>query len=447
MGRLNSIRKSIKKRFDEINNEAVKRNIMQGLPFWVGSAITGIVAVFYAYLFGWAEDFALFILHSNKWLMFITAPLFFYLGWYLVKRFAGTARGSGIPQVMASIELATPKNNFLVDRLLSFRIMCVKVASSILMVMGGGAIGREGPTIQIAGSVFRFVNNLIPESWPKVSKRNMIMTGAAAGLAAAFNTPLGGVVFAVEELSKGQFRHFRTALFSAVIIAGLTAQWLLGPYLYLGYPELNHLKWYIIFIVILVGVIAGIAGASMARFILKILKWRSGFSFKKQMFFLFGCAILMAGFGVFWGELAIGSGKEIMTETLFTDEKVVAWYTPILRIIGPAASFSAGGAGGIFAPSLGAGASIGSVMAGIFGITNENANILIMSGMVAFLTGVTRSPFTSAILVLEMTDRHSVIFHLMIAALLANLAAYIIDKKSFYDHLKEDYIKEVQTGQ
>jgi H+/Cl- antiporter ClcA len=112
-----------------------------------------------------------------------------------------------------------------------------------------------------------------------------------------------------------------------------------------------------------------------------------------------------------------------------------------MRIIGPMLCFTTGAAGGIFAPSLAAGASIGSFIAGLFHLIGSNPNILILSGMVGFLTGVTRTPFTSAILVLEMTDRHSVIFQLMLAALVANIAALIVDKHSFYEQLKKGYIE------
>ena len=113
--------------------------------------------------------------------------------------------------------------------------------------------------------------------WPKISKKNMIMTGAAAGLAAAFNTPLGGIVFAVEELTKTHINYFKTALFTAVIIAGLTAQGLLGPYLYLGYPNVLHFSSYIIFAVVLVAIITGLAGSTMAKIILSLLRWKRKF--------------------------------------------------------------------------------------------------------------------------------------------------------------------------
>ncbi|MEJ7679623.1 MAG: chloride channel protein [Segetibacter sp.] len=98
---------------------------------------------------------------------------------------------------------------------------------------------------------------------------------------------------------------------------------------------------------------------------------------------------------------------------------------------------------GVFAPSLAGGASVGAFVAGLFHIAGSNANIIILSGMVGFLTGVTRAPFTSAILVLEMTDRHSVIFHLMIAAMLSNMAALIIDKHSLYEQLKKGFVENM----
>jgi H+/Cl- antiporter ClcA len=115
----------------------------------------------------------------------------------------------------------------------------------------------------------------------------------------------------------------------------------------------------------------------------------------------------------------------------------------MMRMLGSIICFNTGAAGGVFAPALAAGASIGSYIAGISEMTGGNANILILSGMVGFLTGVTRTPFTSAILVLEMTDRHSVIFYLMLAGLISNIAALIVEKQSFYEQLKKDYVKEV----
>ncbi|MEZ4800616.1 MAG: chloride channel protein [Flavobacteriales bacterium] len=400
----------------------------------------------YSLIFGWAEDVTSSILHGQRWLLFVVTPVCFVFAWWLVNKYSPYSRGSGIPQVMASIELANPKENHLIKGFLSLKVIVVKIASSALMVMGGGVIGREGPTIQIASSVFESINNMLPSWWPKISRKNVIVAGAASGLAAAFNTPLGGIVFAVEELAKTHISYFRTALFTAVIIAGLTAQGLAGPYLYLGYPNLQNLTAFVFVGIILVGVIAGMGGAYMGRAILQMLAFMKSVKKGNRVFYVISFALIVASFGYFLGEDAIGSGKEVMTSTLFSDDKNVEWYTPIVRGFGQLFSFSTGASGGIFAPSLSVGASVGSVMAQWLELSASNTNMLILAGMVAFLTGVTRSPFTSAILVLEMTDRHNVIFHLMLAGMLAGAAATLIDRKSIYDRLKDQYLDQVRKG-
>ncbi len=418
--------------------------MLQALPFWIASLLAGIVSVVYASLFSKAEDLSIMLLEQRPWLILILTPLCFLIAAFLVMKFANYSRGSGIPQVMASIELAATPSAKKISSLLSIKIVIVKIISSLVLVFGGGAIGREGPTIQIAGSVFYLVNKWIPDKWPKINMQNMIMTGAAAGLAAAFNTPLGGIVFAVEELTKTHISYFRTALFSAVIIAGLTAQSILGPYLYLGFPKVDHLSTYIFAGVLLVACFSGLAGAYFSKLILQLLKWKSTFKANYQIvLWITSCGLIIALIAYFLDPVILGSGKEVMNPLLFASNKQVEWYVPFLRMFGPIITFVAGGAGGIFAPSLSAGATIGAFVADYWEMTASNANLLILAGMVGFLTGVTRTPFTAAILVLEMTDRHSVIFYLMLAAMIANLVALMIDKRSFYDHLKKQYLREL----
>lgn len=442
------LRQHLKRLFDNIRNENLKKNVLQAIPFWAASIITGLIAVLYTKLFVLAEDVTSIVFHYHAWLLFILSPVCFVLAWYLVQAYAPYSRGSGIPQVMAAIQLSSPKTNSMVDKLLSIRIIIVKVLSSLIMGIGGGAIGREGPTIQLSASIYKIIYQILPKWWPKIAKRNMIVTGAAAGLAATFNTPLGGIVFAIEELTKTHFSYYKTAIFSSVIIAGLTAQALLGPYLYLGYPKLDGLSASIFFGVALVAVIAGLLGSGMGKVILYIFKWKATFKFKYyHLLYLSGCAFIMVFLAVFVSRDVLGSGKEIMERTLFTSDKYVAWYTPCLRFVGSLLSFTTGAAGGIFAPALSAGASVGSLVASWFKVSDIDTNMLILSGMVGFLTGVTRSPFTSVILVLEMTNRHTVIFHLILAGMIASLVSLIIDKESLYSRLKVQYIKDLNTAE
>lgn len=432
-----SIRKFLKRSFDRINNERLKHNILQAIPFWIASLIAGLLAVAYSAAFSYFESQTFNVLQYHSWGIFILSPVCFLIAWWLVVKYGPYARTSGIPQVRAAIELDTTNYDKKIKKLLSMKILIVKVVSGLFMILGGGAVGKEGPVIQLSGIVFKKFNDWLPSWWPPISKRNMITAGAAAGLAAAFNTPLGGIVFAIEELTKTHFSYFKTALFTAVIIAGLTAQGILGPYLYLGFPDVTHIKSSIVFALLIVAILSGLLGSYMSVIILAIFRWKKSFKFTYQhVLYVVVCALLMATVAYFIDPAILGSGRNIMLTTLFSSDKYVHWYTALFRIVGPILSFGTGASAGIFAPSIAAGASIGSFMAGLFNESASNANLLILCGMVGFLTGVTRTPFTSAILVLEMTDRHSVIFYLLIAGMLAGLVSLFIDKHSLYDHLK-----------
>lgn len=346
---------------------------------------------------------------------------------------------------MAAVELANPRHRKKLTYLLSYKIIFIKIISSTILVIGGGAIGREGPTIQISGSIFRFVNQLLPKWWPKISIRNMIMTGAAAGLSAAFNTPMGGVVFAVEELAKIHLNYFKTALFTAIIIAGLTAQSLAGSYLYLGYPKTAGITAWVTFPVLAVALVCGLLSSYLSTVMLRISRWKKNLKTdRQQIIFLVLSALLVAALSFFFSREILGSGKEIIDRVLFTNEKSEQWYVPVFRMIGSAIAFTSGGAGGIFAPALSAGASFGAFFSGLMNLPSNEANVVILAGMVAFLTGITRAPFTSAILVLEMTDRHSLIFYLMMAGLAASLISRIFSHHSLYDELKDLYLNELE---
>ncbi len=443
-GRLRSF---LKTKFDLIDNEKLKKNLLNALPFWIAAFVSGVVAVLYAKLFALAESGTHYIFQRSHWAFFAITPICFAAAWYIANRFAPYARGSGIPQVSAAIELSNPKHSYKVNPLLSLRVIVVKIISSMIMVLGGGVIGREGPTIQIAASIFKKINDLLPDWYPKISKRNMIVTGAAAGLAAAFNTPLGGIVFAIEELTTTHFSFFKSALLTGVIIAGLTALNFLGPYLYLGYPQLDGISAWVIILIIPLAIVTGLSGSLMGSIILFIFKKKRALTKTYQhLIYTAICGLIIASLAVLIDSKTFGSGKDIMVTTLFTEHKHLEWYVPFLRTVGPIVSFSTGAAGGIFAPGLSAGASIGAVFAGWFHQSDTATNLIVLCGMTGFLTSITRSPFTSSILVLEMTNSHSVIFYIMLTALVANVVAKLVSRHSFYDHLKDQYISEIHKN-
>lgn len=421
-----------------------KEFILLALPYQISAVLTALIAVGYAWLFNWMGDRNAELIAIDRRLIFLSAPVSFLLAWWLVFRFAPLAGGSGIPQLMAAVEVATEKKRDRSGRFLNARILIVKIMSSLALVAGGGAVGREGPTLQIAGSIYRTVHRLLPPFWPKVSRRIMMITGGAAGLSAAFNTPLGGIVFAVEELTKTHMAQFRTAVLTAVILSGMTAQWLLGPYLMLGYPKLAPASISFMYKILFLSAIAGLTGAVFCRVVLAIDKFRRGLhGAVVNGLFALCCSLLFATVVYFLGAAAIGSGHALLEDHLFADDPGTGAGNVAARVLGSLFSFTAGGAGGIFAPSLASGAAIGGWLTDALGLASNRGqfNLLVLAGMTAFLSGVTRSPFTSAILVLEMTDRHSAIFQLMYASVVGYLIAYVVDRKSYYERMKERLLK------
>ncbi|MBK7963818.1 MAG: chloride channel protein [Bdellovibrionales bacterium] len=166
----------------------IRDHFQRLLPFWIAGALTALFATGYAHLFSWAEEVSKKIFNfSGLWFVAIP-PIFFCISWLLVEKLAPKANGSGIPQLMVAIEKAHQKQIDSIDNFLSFRIILVKIISSICGVLGGGAIGREGPTLQISGSIFHLVGK--NWKWGEIQNRSaFLMAGAASGLASAFNTP------------------------------------------------------------------------------------------------------------------------------------------------------------------------------------------------------------------------------------------------------------------
>ena len=418
---------------------------MLALPYQVAAVATALVAVGFTKLFVWTGERNRELITAHPSWIFITAPITFLFSWWLVRRWSPMAGGSGVPQLIAASEVADDEEkNDGSWRFLNVRIILVRIATTMSLAAGGAAIGREGPILQIAGSVYRVVHKLLPPFWPKVSRRIMMVTGGAAGLSAAFNTPLGGIVFAMEELTRSHIGKFRTAVLSSVIISGMTAQWLLGPYLLLGYPKLERVGPSFMYTLLAISVVAGAAGVLSGKAVLLLDKIRLAFRGKvPQAFFVLLCAFAFAWTVHAFGPMALGSGESLMDQYLFGATPVPTVQDVAGRLIGSIVSTGSGAGGMLFGPALSSGAAIGGLFGHWFGVDRGQLNILVLGGMCAFLTGITRSPFTSAIIILEMTDRHSAILQLMYAAMIASIIAHGIDTKPFYQRMKDRLIGSV----
>jgi H+/Cl- antiporter ClcA len=415
--------------------------VFYSLPFWISAAIAAVVAVLFAKVFAISEEWALS--HASNPLIYLTAPLAITGSFLLGHFFSKEALGSGIPQIIAAVELPDEEHPIFA-RLLSFRMFLTKILGACICVLGGGSTGREGPTLQISAAIFYQVSRFWPRSLPRPPQNLMILAGGAGGLAAAFNTPLGGVVFAIEELSKSHITKVRTSIFQAVIIAGIISQMLLGNYLYLGHPDFNLGAPWIFLQTLFIATVVGFTGAVFAESLYRVGKWRKQKSFYIQLGMTVVCALAFAATIWLCGPTTLGGGKIFMSEALKNAEAAPNILVPLSRIFGNYFTYTAGVIGGVFAPALASGAAMGQYMTGVFGFGAPR--IMMLVGMVAFLTGLTRTPFTSMVLVLEMTNSHEIVLYLMLSSFVASLVSHLVSRKSFYEQAAAEIIGTLPHG-
>jgi len=404
-----------------------ERHYIDHVPFISVGVISGVFCCLYAILFSRIERMGMGLIHQYPYWFFIISPAFLCLSFLIVQKISPGASGSGIPQVMACIEKS---HQHLAPRFLGIRVLIVKITSSILAIFSSAAIGREGPSLQISAVIAHKIGLVAQRLGIQIKTEQLLIAGASSGLAAAFNTPIGGIVYAIEELSHEHLRSFKDVLLLSVVIAGFTAQIIMGNYLYLGYPFIAPSTMNSIAIISVVSLGCGILGSFFSLLLTKLIRWRAQKTFKVQLIIVALIAVALVTAYIFLGERTVFSGKESINFVLFNKGEL-SLSEILLRFISPLLSSMTGVAGGIFAPSLSAGATIGGYMSQMFDPSLRT--ILGLSGMISFLTGVTRAPITSFVLVLEMTDRHSSVFPMMFAAMFGSLGAHIIGSKSFYE--------------
>lgn len=303
--------------------------------------------------------------------------------------------------------------NIWVHRLVSLKVALVKVLSSTIGIFGGASIGREGPTVQIAASVFSAIGNRVRKFYREAEFPSFATAGAAAGVAAAFNTPFAGITFALEELAEDSFSSLKGVVVLGVVLAGIAAQLLAGNYLYFGHPTIPPFSLVTLALEsIPIGLTAGLLGGIFARILARpILPMPKSWWMKSLL-----CGALCAGLGMLTHGDTAGSGYEV-TRLSLESGTAPPLYFPLLKLVSTALSYLSGMAGGIFSPCLSIGAGIGFSFATVFHIASIRACGLV--GMVAFFSGVVQAPLTAVVIVMEMTDQHNLILPFIVAALVA----------------------------
>ncbi|MDY7579557.1 chloride channel protein [Herbaspirillum sp. RTI4] len=403
---------------------------------WVGAIVTGLIAVLYArlidagfHLFRWMQS-------SYFWLPLLLTPTLSALAVYLTRRFFPGAEGSGIPQVIAVLEDETAGR---APQLLSLRVMVGKIVLSTLGVVGGLTIGREGPTVQIGAVLMYYMRRWFPRPSVMMEKR-LILAGAAAGLAAAFNTPLAGIVFAIEELSRSFEQRASGVVITTIVFAGVVALGMNGNYTYFGILRMSgDISRSIVIAVLAAGVVSGIAGGIFCWLLLNTHRWIPAplrhLRANRPVVFAALCGLLVAVIGVIAGGVTFGSGYAEANGLLSGTAQLSGWY-PLLKMASMVGSYLPGIPGGIFAPSLSIGAGLGNLLHMLSG--DISLPLLIALAMVGYLAAVTQSPITAFVIVMEMIDGHALVISLMATALIASQISRLF-APPLYDALAERY--------
>lgn len=342
----------------------------------------------------------------------------------LIHRFAPSARGHGVPEVM----LAVARNGGRIPG----RVAAVKIIGSALTLGGGGSVGREGPIVQVGASLGSWMSTLF-----KLPRRRVILyagCGAAAGIAATFNAPLAGTCFAMEVILGGLSATTFAYVMFASVAASVVSHALLGDHPAVELPRnltlaaATDLWW-----VVAVAIIAGLAGLGFAKFLYlvedivdRFYRWPE---WARPVLGSIGL-----GVGLWAFPLLYGAGGSVQLEALSGSYGIgVLLALCFGRALFTAYTIAIGGSGGVFAPSLAIGATAGMAFGLVVSpFSASDAAVYGVIGMGAAFAAAARAPLTAALIIVEMTGQYSLILPMLLAVAVATGMSHYLTSTTIY---------------
>ena len=410
--------------------------------FWAGAILVASVAVGFAKAADLSGGLFLRFAAGHPWLPYIIAPSGLALSFLATRHVFPGAQGSGIPQTIAALHMHDQR---MVDRVLSPRIAVGKVLLTLLGLASGASIGREGPTVQVGASIMHGLGHLL--QLPRLElRRALVLAGGAAGVAAAFNTPLAGVVFAIEELSHSFESRTSGTVFTAVVVAGATTLGLVGNYTYFGQTSAELSNGAAVLAVLICGVVGGLAGGLFSQTLIYASRGLPGTAGKLIMrhpvLFAAFCGLMLAVIGTLSGGETYGTGYA-QARAMVEEHSTLPGVYVVLKLAATVVSYVSGIPGGIFAPSLSIGAAMGQVLAPL--VHGAPLGAMILLGMTAYFSGVVQAPITSAVIVMEMTANQSLMIPLMAVSFLALAVSRLVCRRPLYGALARRFL-QAQTA-
>ncbi|ANR78657.1 chloride channel protein [Kosakonia sacchari] len=365
-------------------------------------------------------------------LAFIGSAVLAMIGYFLVRRFAPEAGGSGIPEIEGALEELRPVR--------WWRVLPVKFFGGMGTLGAGMVLGREGPTVQIGGNIGRMMSDLFRLRSGE-ARHTLLATGAAAGLSAAFNAPLAGILFIIEEM-RSQF-HYNLisikAVFTGVIMSSIVFRVFNGEAAVIDVGKLSNAPVNTLWLYLVLGMIFGGIGPLFNTLVLRtqdlFQRIHGGHTGKWVLIggIIGGCCGVL---GLIAPALSGGGFALIPIATAGNYTVGALLFIFLIRVATTLLCFSSGAPGGIFAPMLALGTvlgmAFGSASAVIFPHYQLDAGTFAIAGMGALLAASLRAPLTGIVLVLEMTDNYQLILPMIITCLGATLLAQFLGGKPLY---------------
>lgn len=365
-------------------------------------------------------------------LAFVASALLAAMGYWLVRRFAPEAGGSGIPEIEGALEELRPVR--------WWRVLPVKFIGGLGTLGGGMVLGREGPTVQLGGNIGRMVLDIFRLRSAE-ARHTLLATGAAAGLSAAFNAPLAGILFIIEEM-RPQFRYNLIsikAVFTGVIMSSVVFRVFNGEAAVIDVGQLSNAPVETLWLYLMLGMIFGVVGPLFNQLIFKtqdMFARLHGGNIKKWV--LIGA--LLGGLCGVLGLIepaASGGGFSLIPVAAAGNYALgMLVFIFVARVVTTVLCFASGAPGGIFAPMLALGTLLGTAFglacAAWFPAYHLDAGTFAIAGMGALFAASVRAPLTGIVLVLEMTDNYQLILPMIITCLGATLLAQFLGGKPLY---------------
>ena len=437
-------------------------NWRAGIAALFGAVLAGAGALFFIMADRGATTFSAWLWQKAPWSLFVLMPLGLLLILWLRDRVFPWTDGTGIPQTIAALENGPGE---LRNRLFSPRVAAGKALLTTLGLFSLFSIGREGPSAQLGAFFMHFAGRWARFPVP-LAERGLITAGGAAGIAAAFNAPIAGIVFGFEEIGRCLEKRNLGIIVRTVMVACLFCMVFLGNYDAYGQVDYGRTlplefmaagPW---IAVLVIGVVGGLLGAFFAKLLLVLVPCVT--RLMKKYFVLVALVVGLSCAALAWisNGATLGTGHDAARALVLqespaylatlpphevaameaTREKIGPWY-PLQRAAASMLVLLTGIPGGLFDPSFSVGAGLGHASAGLFAWSGASVQGLILLWIVAYFSGVVQSPMTSFIITIEMTGAIAFALPLGVAAIVAYEVSRRVCPVALYEALAQNFLR------